>query len=71
MSMNAIIRINGESRPYHQQTVRELLAEHGFNPDRPGIAVAVNARVIPRDEWDSARLQPNDRVEIIRATAGG
>lgn len=38
---------------------------------RPGIAVAVNDRVVPRAAWASTRLAPGDRVEVLHAIAGG
>jgi sulfur carrier protein len=36
-----------------------------------GIAVARNDRVVRRDEYDIDRVGNGDRVEIIRAVAGG
>lgn len=36
-----------------------------------GIAIAVNDNVIPRGEWEQYRLQPADKVFVIRATQGG
>ncbi|MER3400138.1 MAG: thiamine biosynthesis protein ThiS [Thermoflexus sp.] len=67
----ATLVVNGQTYPYRPQTVRELLADLGLDPDRPGIAVAVNATVIPRSEWDVVHLQPGDRVEVVHAVAGG
>ncbi len=69
--MEDTLIVNGQPRPYHPQTVQELLTALGLDPDRPGIAVAVNATVIPRPEWGKVRLQPGDRVEIVHAVAGG
>jgi sulfur carrier protein len=69
--MGQTITVSGEPRPWRAQTVRELLAECGIDPDRPGVAVAVNARVVPRAEWPSTRLTPDDRVEIVQPRAGG
>ncbi|MCG8352672.1 MAG: sulfur carrier protein ThiS [Chloroflexales bacterium] len=65
------ITVNGEFRAYATQTIRTLLAEQGIDPDRPGIAVAINAVVIPRSRWASITVQPGDQVEIVNATAGG
>lgn len=65
------ITVNGEARPYQVQTVAELLAMQGIALDRPGIAVAVNGKVVPRSHWQTHRLQPNDRIEIVKAVAGG
>ena len=36
-----------------------------------GIAVAVNAAVVPRSRWAEAELQPGDRIEILTAVQGG
>lgn len=36
-----------------------------------GIAVAVNDTVVPRPDWPTHALQPQDRILIIRATQGG
>ena len=69
--MTDTVSVNGEARPYAGRTVREMLAACGVDPDRPGIAVAVNASVTPRAEWAAARLEPGDRVEIVHARAGG
>jgi len=70
--MDQTIQINGESRPFVvDQTVRDLIAAYGLEPDRPGIAVALNAQVLPRRQWAQTRLHPDDRVEIIHAVQGG
>ena len=37
----------------------------------PGVAVAVNESVIARRAWADYRIQANDQVLIITATAGG
>ncbi|MCS6827886.1 MAG: sulfur carrier protein ThiS [Caldilinea sp.] len=65
------IVVNGESQPYRAQTVAELVAMQGIASDRAGIAVAVNGKVIARSRWQEHPLQPNDRVEIVKAVAGG
>ncbi|WP_295441953.1 sulfur carrier protein ThiS [uncultured Thiodictyon sp.] len=35
------------------------------------IAVEVNGELVPRSRFDSQRLAPGDRVEIIQAVGGG
>ncbi len=35
------------------------------------IAVEINQEVIPRSTFGDYRLQPDDRVEIVRAIGGG
>ena len=36
-----------------------------------GVAVAVDAEVVPRTEWETHRLQAGARVEVLRAIQGG
>ena len=38
---------------------------------RSRIAVAVNAGVVPRSQWEATRLGPGDSIELLAATAGG
>ena len=39
-------------------------------PDR-GIAVAIDAEVVPRGEWASIQLRDGSRVEVVQAVQGG
>jgi sulfur carrier protein len=39
-------------------------------PDR-GVAVAVDAEVVPRGEWPRHELSEGARVEVLRAIQGG
>lgn len=39
--------------------------------DKGGIAVALNNEVIPKQKWESTKLNDNDKLVIITATAGG
>lgn len=50
-------------------TLRDLLAGQSITPE--GVAVAVNNRVIPKEEWRDTFLANNDKVTVIRATCGG
>ena len=66
------ITLNGEERTVQDGlSVRGLLVEADLDPSRKGIAVAVNAEVIPREAWASTRLEPGDRVDVIHAVQGG
>ena len=38
---------------------------------RRGVAVAVDAEVVPRGEWESRRLAGGERVEVVMAIQGG
>lgn len=50
-------------------TVAALLAGLGY-PEQ-GIAVAVDAAVVPRSQWASAQLRPGVRVDVVTAVQGG
>jgi sulfur carrier protein len=68
--MTQAIIVNGEEAPLEVATVAELLTARGVNGQQ-GVAVAINDAVVPRQQWPEARLQPGDRVEIIRVVGGG
>jgi sulfur carrier protein len=36
-----------------------------------GVAVAVDAEVVPRTQWETHELQEGARVEVLRAIQGG
>jgi sulfur carrier protein len=50
-------------------TVEAVLASLDL-PDR-GVAVAVDAEVVPRGEWPAHELSEGARVEVLRAIQGG
>jgi sulfur carrier protein len=63
------ITINDETLEVDEQTTVEgLLGTRGF-PDK-GIAVALDATVLPRSEWDRT-LSDGARVEVVTAVQGG
>ena len=62
--------VNGEEREVPGDTTIERLLETGGVP-RNGIAVAKNDRVVRRADFPTHALEEGDRVEIIRAVAGG
>jgi sulfur carrier protein len=64
------IYVNGvESSVEPGATVRELLAALEA-PDR-GVAVAVDAEVVPRGEWETFAVPDEARVEVLIAVQGG
>jgi sulfur carrier protein len=65
-----VIIVNGEpSELQAGVTLRELLDALGA-PDR-GVAVAVDAEVVPRGEWDAFAVPDGARVEVLTAVQGG
>ncbi len=49
--------------------LRSLLADRGMNPD--AVAVAINGHVVPRRTWPEVTLADGDRVDVVKAVAGG
>lgn len=61
--------INGEARELPDDLTVGALLEHLGAP-RTGIAVARD-RVVRRVEYDTRAIEDGDRIEIIKAVAGG
>ena len=52
-------------------TVAEAIASLDLPASGRGVAVAVDAEVVPRGEWAETKLHEGARVEILRAIQGG
>jgi sulfur carrier protein len=64
------IYVNGEeTRVEAGFPLASLLQQLELNGGK--IAVEINQEVIPRSTFSEHRLQPDDRVEIVRAIGGG
>jgi sulfur carrier protein len=67
-----MIYVNGKPlRSVSTPTIRDLLLELGIDPDRAGIAVAVDSEVARRGAWQTQTLDDGAHVEIVTATQGG
>jgi sulfur carrier protein len=65
------LTVNGHDRDIAPgATVAELVEEVAPAAAR-GIAVAVNAEVVPRTRWVDTPLRAEDTVEILTAVQGG
>lgn len=66
------VLINGEQRKSSAENISQLLAQELDEAHtRRGIAVAVNGQVVPRSDWEQAKISKGDRIEIVRALPGG
>ena len=64
------ILVNGQPKDIPEaQDVRALVLSLGLNPE--GVAVALNAEVIPRSRQAQTLLTEGDKIEVIRAVGGG
>ena len=64
-----MIVLNGRPAEGHGLTIAELLARLEL-PDR-GVAVAVDAEVVPRGQWPTHVLGEGAQVEVVTAVQGG
>lgn len=66
------ISLNGEPREIGPAaTVATLLPLLDLPSDARGVAVAVNAEVVPRGAWERTPLADGARVEVLTAMQGG
>ena len=64
--------VNGEPRELAPgTTVSDLLAVLELPGDGRGVAVAVDAEVVPRGQWETTQIDEGARVEVLRAIQGG
>ncbi len=53
-------------------TVAELIRRvAGVDPDGRGVAVAIDATVVPRGAWTTTTIPDGARVEVVGAVQGG
>jgi sulfur carrier protein len=65
-----VITLNGETRDVPAgTTVEQLLAELEAGPR--GVAIAVDAEVVPRGEWPTYLIPDGASVEVVHAVQGG
>ena len=64
------IKINGiEKEIKENTTIKELLSSLGVLDKT--MAVAVNMKIIKKDEWDKYTLKEGDKVEALNFVGGG
>jgi sulfur carrier protein len=67
-----IVTVNGEPRDLPEPvTVADALATVAVDGAQRGVAVAVDAEVVPRARWSEQRLREGARVEVVAAIQGG
>lgn len=65
------IYINDQPKDYNSDilTIEEMMAEENIPPG--GTAVAVNGKLVTRENWGLRKLQEGDRLTVISAAYGG
>lgn len=65
-----IITVNGATKDLAaDMSLAEVVAD--VTSAATGVAVAVNDTVVPKGAWETTRLNPGDRVEVLTAVQGG
>jgi sulfur carrier protein len=64
------LELNGETSAFPEGTTVEQVVTTICQRPR-GVAVAVNAEVVPRSTWGATVLREGDRVEVLTAAQGG
>jgi sulfur carrier protein len=66
------VTVNGDRQALPPSArLADLLRTLDVTPETKGVAVAVNDELVPRGQWESHRLKPRDRIELVRAVQGG
>ncbi len=66
------VLVNGEATVLADgATVKTAVEALELPASGRGVAVAVDAEVVPRGQWSAHELQEGARVEILRAIQGG
>jgi sulfur carrier protein len=66
------VSVNGIERELPEPaTVAHAVRLLGVGDDERGVAVALDAEVVPRDRWTEVALAEGARLEVVRAAAGG
>jgi sulfur carrier protein len=66
------VTVNGNPHPLQPgTTVATLLDTLDLQAGRRGIAVAIDAEVVPRTEWERTEVAEGANVEVLVAIQGG
>jgi sulfur carrier protein len=65
------VEVNGARRELPEGATVAALVEDLHVPGGRGVAVAVDAEVVPKSQWDARRLSGGERVEVLTAIQGG
>ena len=65
------LTLNNDILKFEDDSTLQVVLESVDLINKKGIAVAVNASVIPKTNWSNFKLNNNDKIMIITATAGG
>ena len=65
------ITFNNKNQQIQEQTSLQTIIDELIGEKQKGIAVAINETVVPKAQWSTCWLQPDDKILVIKATQGG
>ena len=67
-----IIELNGTTAELPSgASLSDAVIATGVDPDRRGIAAALDGEVVPRPDWGRTEVREGQSVEVVRAVQGG
>ncbi len=54
-----------------QASLADAVAAAGADPERRGVAAALDGEVVPKSQWGARTLREGQDVEVVRAVQGG
>lgn len=63
------MKINGEHRELAPMSVAELLQKEGYQMER--VVVERNMEIVPKAEYATTILAPEDEIEVVSFVGGG
>lgn len=65
------IRINGETREFHETSLTVALLLEQLRVDTRQVAVEKNCEIVPKSQYERTILQHNDAIELVEFVGGG
>jgi sulfur carrier protein len=65
------IFVNNQKKQMPSGATIHALLENMNIDNKTGLAVAVNKKIISKQNWNTAQLKENDKVLLIQASQGG
>jgi len=65
------VTLNNQKITIEENEVLETVLRTHNLFSKKGIAVAINTSVVPKSNWQNHKLNTNDIIMVITATAGG
>jgi sulfur carrier protein len=64
-----MVKVNGEEVSTDRVVLMDFLLKNGYDPRK--IAVEINGEILPKSQYSTKELSPDDAVEIVGFVGGG